>query len=215
MILVDIPANRSKMVFTHFSSQGEVMSRVIGYRRVSTLEQSTERQLDGVHLDVEFEDKRSGKDRERPELQALLKMVWKGDTVMVHSIDRLARNMVDLLTIVKELVDRGVKITFVKEGLTFTGDDTDIFKNLMLKMLGAFAEFERDLSKSRQREGISLAKAAGVYEGKGRKKTITAEMVADIKTRVAAGEGKTKIATDMGISRESIYKLLKPATVTT
>jgi len=189
------------------------MARIIGYRRVSSLEQNLERQLDGIHLDVEFEDKKSGKDRERPELENMMKMVWKGDTVMVHSIDRLARNMVDLLTIVKELVARDVKITFVKEGLTFTGDDTDMFKSLMLKMLGAFAEFERDLSKSRQREGIELKKAAGGYKGKGRKKTITAEMVAEMKVRIEAGEKKTKIASDMGISRESIYKLLKPAAV--
>ncbi|WP_136526304.1 recombinase family protein [Geomonas ferrireducens] len=185
------------------------MGRVIGYKRVSSLEQNLERQLEGVELDVEFLEKKSGKDRERPELQNLLKTAWKGDHIMVHSIDRLARNMVDLLGIVKELVNRGVKITFVKEGLTFTGDENDIFKNLMLKMLGAFAEFERDLSKSRQREGIELKKAAGGYKGKGRKKSITDEMVAKIKERVTAGEKKTKIAADLGISRESIYKLLK------
>jgi DNA invertase Pin-like site-specific DNA recombinase len=185
------------------------MGRIIGYKRVSSLEQNLDRQLEGVELDVEFMEKKSGRDKERPELQNMLKTAWKGDTIMVHSIDRLARNMVDLLNIVKELIDKGAKVTFVKESLTFTGEDTDMFKNLMLKMLGAFAEFERDLSKSRQREGIELKKAAGGYKGKGRKKSITPEMIAAMKARVEAGEKKTKIAADLGISRESIYKLLK------
>jgi len=185
------------------------MGRVIGYKRVSSLEQNLERQLENVVLDVEFLEKKSGKDKERPELQNMLKTAWKGDTIMVHSIDRLARNMVDLLNIVKELIDKGAKVTFVKEGLTFTGESDDIFKNLMLKMLGAFAEFERDLSKSRQREGITIAKANGVYAGKGRKKSITDDMIEEIKRRVEAGEKKTKIASELRISRESIYKLLK------
>jgi DNA invertase Pin-like site-specific DNA recombinase len=182
--------------------------QVIGYKRVSSLEQNTARQLEGIELDEVFEDKVSGKDRERPELSRMIKHARKGDTVVVHSMDRLARNLVDLLDIVKELTGKGVLVQFVKESMTFAGND-DPFKELMLKMLGSFAEFERALIKSRQREGIELKKAAGGYKGKGRKKTITDDHIATIKARVAAGEKKTAIADDMGISRESIYKILK------
>lgn len=184
------------------------MSRVIGYVRVSSLEQNTERQLDGILCDEVFTEKKSGKDRERPELASMLRMAWRGDTVVVHSMDRLARNLMDLKTIVRELVDKGVKVQFVKENLTFTNESNPL-SELMLNLLGSFAEYERTLIKSRQREGIELKKAADGYKGKGRKKTITDDKVAVIKERVAAGEMKTKIAADMGISRESIYKLLK------
>jgi DNA invertase Pin-like site-specific DNA recombinase len=187
-----------------------VKGQTIGYRRVSSLEQNTARQLDGLVLDELFEDKVSGKDRSRPELERMIRHARKGDTVVVHSMDRLARNLVDLLDIVKDLTSKGVQVQFTKESLTFAGDD-DPFKELMLKMLGSFSEFERALIKSRQREGIELKKAAGGYKGKGRKKSITNDKITEIKARVAAGEMKTKIASDLGISRESIYKLLKGA----
>ncbi|MCM0084375.1 recombinase family protein [Geomonas sp. Red32] len=182
--------------------------QVIGYKRVSSTDQNTARQLEGLELDEVFEDRVSGKDRNRPELERLIRHARNGDTVVVHSMDRLARNLVDLLDIVKELTSKGVLVQFVKESFTFAGND-DPFKELMLKMLGSFAEFERALIKSRQREGIELKKAAGGYKGKGRKKSITEDMVLRIKERVEAGEKKTKIASDLGISRESIYKLLK------
>lgn len=185
------------------------MARIIGYKRVSSLEQNTARQLDGVNLDVEFEDKASGKDRKRPELDALIKTAYTGDTVVVHSMDRLARNLGDLKQIVTELVAKGVQVQFIKENLTFSGK-ADPYSELMLNLMGSFAEFERALIKGRQTEGIAIAKAAGAYEGRGgRPKTITADHVATIKARVAAGEMKTKIAKDMKISRETIYKLLK------
>lgn len=188
------------------------MGRIIGYKRVSSFEQNTARQLDGVKLDVEFEDKASGKDRERPELAALIKTAFKGDTVIVHSMDRLARNLKDLKEIVSGLVAKGVQVHFIKENLIFSGK-ADAYSELMLNMMGAFAEFERSLIKARQVEGIAFAKAAGAYAGRGgRPKTITADQIATIKTRVAAGEKKTKIALDMKISRESIYKLLKAST---
>ncbi|QXE91640.1 recombinase family protein [Geomonas subterranea] len=182
--------------------------QVIGYRRVSSLEQNTARQLEGLELDEVFEDKVSGKDRERPELERMIRHARKGDKVVVHSMDRMARNLEDLLAIVRELTEKGVSVEFIKEKQVFDGSD-DPFKKLMLQLLGSFAEFERALIKSRQREGIELKKAAGGYKGKGRKKSITDEMVTKIKERVAAGEKKTKIAADFGISRESIYKLLK------
>lgn len=181
--------------------------RIIGYRRVSSLEQNTERQLDGIRLDVLFEEKASGKDLVRPELQALLKTAYKGDMVVVHSMDRLARNLIDLQAIVQQITDAGATVKFVKESLEFKGGD-DPYNTLMLQMMGAFAQFERSMIRSRQAEGIAIRKAAGLYKGKGRKRSITDEQVATIKARVEAGEKKARIATDMGISRESIYKIL-------
>lgn len=186
----------------------ERTGRIIGYRRVSSLEQNTARQLDGIKLDVEFEDKASGKDTARPELLALIKTAYTGDTVVVHSMDRLARNLRDLEDIVKGLVANGVHVKFIKEQLTFSGKE-DIYSELMLQLMGSFAQFERSLIKARQLEGIAIKKASGGYAGKGRKRTITDAQITDIKVRVAAGEKKTKIAADLGISRESIYKIIK------
>lgn len=186
----------------------ERTGRVLGYRRVSTLEQNTDRQLDGFKLDLEFEDKVSGKSMERPKLQELMRTAYRGDIVIVHSMDRLARNLIDLKTIVTKLVESGAQVQFVTEKLTFSGK-ADPYSELMLNMMGSFAEFERQLIKSRQLEGIAIRKAAGLYKGVGRKRSITDDQIAEIKTRVAEGEKKTKIAKDMKISRESIYKLLK------
>lgn len=182
--------------------------QTIGYKRVSTTEQNTARQLDGLELDEVFEDKISGKSMDRPALLLMLKHARRGDTIVVHSMDRLARNLIDLKKIVSEIVDKGAQVQFIKENLSFSGG-TDPFAELMLNLLGSFAEFERSLIKSRQAEGIAIRKAAGLYAGKGRKQEITVEQIAEMKTRVAAGEKKTRIAADMKISRESIYKYLK------
>lgn len=182
--------------------------RVLAYKRVSSLDQNTTRQLDGLTYDLEFEDKASGKDRERPKLQELLRTAYVGDVVLVHSIDRIARNLQDLESIIKQLVDNGAEVRFVKEGLTFNGKE-DGYSTLMLQMLGAVSQFERTMIRTRQAEGIAIKKAAGGYAGKGRSRSIDDNMVADIKRRVEAGEKKTKIAADLRISRESIYKYLK------
>ncbi len=129
----------------------------IGYIRVSTFDQNPERQLEGVKVDRAFSDKASGKDVKRPQLEALISFARTGDTVVVHSMDRLARNLDDLRRIVQTLTQRGVHIEFVKEHLSFTGEDSPM-ANLMLSVMGAFAEFERALIRERQREGIALAK---------------------------------------------------------
>lgn len=183
--------------------------RVIGYIRVSSADQNTARQLEGVKRDLDFEEKVSGKNMERPELQAMLKTAYKGDVVVVHSMDRLARNLIDLKQIVSALIANGASVQFVKENMTFSGDTNNPYNELMLNMLGAYSEFERSLIKSRQMEGIAIRKAAGLYKGKGRKREIDDSMVAEIKRRVEAGEKKARIAADMGVSRESIYKHLK------
>ncbi|CAB5619822.1 DNA-invertase hin [Escherichia coli] len=144
----------------------------IGYVRVSSFDQNPERQLEQIQVDKVFTDKASGKDTRRPELERLLAFVREGDTVVVHSMDRLARNLDDLRRLVQGLTQRGVRIEFLKEHLTFTGEDSPM-ANLMLSVMGAFAEFERALIRERQREGIALAKQRGAY--RGRKKSLSSE----------------------------------------
>lgn len=178
----------------------------IGYIRVSSFDQNPERQLEQVQVDKVFTDKASGKDVIRPELDALLSFIREGDTVIVHSMDRLARNLDDLRRLVQQLTGRGVCVMFIKENLTFTGEDSPM-ANLMLSVMGAFAEFERALIRERQLEGIALAKQRGAY--RGRKKLLSADQVATLRQRVAAGEQKAQIARDIGISRETLYQYLK------
>jgi DNA invertase Pin-like site-specific DNA recombinase len=178
----------------------------IGYVRVSSFDQNPERQLEGATLDRVFTDKASGKNTQRPELEALLKFAREGDTVVVHSMDRLARNLDDLRRLVQNLNGRGVRIEFVKENLSFTGEDSPM-SNLMLSVMGAFAEFERALLRERQREGISLAKQKGVY--KGRKRSLSDNQVAELERRVAAGEVKAELAREFNISRETLYQYIR------
>ena len=178
----------------------------VGYVRVSTLDQSTERQLEGIHLDRTFTDRASGKDTQRPQLTEALKYVRDGDTLIVHSLDRLARNAEDLLRIVRELTTRGVSIEFIKNRLTFSGK-ADPMGRLMLTMLAAFGEFERELIRERQREGIAIAKAKGVY--KGRKKALAPEQMGELVELARSGMPKAELARSYGISRETVYQFLR------
>lgn len=177
----------------------------VGYVRVSTTDQATDRQLAELKLSKVFTDKLSGKDTKRPQLAACLEWVREGDTLHVHSIDRLARNLEDLQRLVRELTGKGVVVRFHKEGLTFKGDE-DPMQKLMFQMMGAFAEFERALIRERQREGIAAAKAAGKHLG--RKPTLTPEQAQAVKEAAAAGEEKASIARRFGISRQTIYRVL-------
>jgi DNA invertase Pin-like site-specific DNA recombinase len=163
----------------------------IGYVRVSTFEQNAQRQLDEIPVDRLFIDQASGKDTKRPQLETMLAFVREGDTVVVHSMDRLARNLDDLRRLVQQLTCRAIRIEFVKEGLTFTREDSPM-AHLMLSVMGAFAEFERSLLRDRQREGIALARQRGAY--RGRKRSLTADQITDLKRRIAAGEGKAHVA---------------------
>jgi DNA invertase Pin-like site-specific DNA recombinase len=178
----------------------------IGYVRVSSLSQNDARQLEDVELDKTFTDKMSGKDMNRPQLQAALDYARDGDVFLVHSMDRLARNLEDLRKIVTQLNQKGVEVRFEKEGLSFTGDDAHITR-LTLNILGAFAEFERALLRERQREGIALAKKAGVY--KGRKRSLTTEKVQELRKRAEAGEKRAALAREFGISRETLYQYIR------
>ncbi len=180
----------------------------IGYIRVSSLGQHTDRQLEGIQLDRTFMDKVSGKDTNRPKLQELLDFAREGDTVVVHSMDRLARNLDDLRQLVRQLTGKGIAVEFIHEHLTFTGDDTPL-ATLLLSVMGAFAEFERALIRERQMEGIALAKQKGVY--KGRKRTLSAGAIIELKARLNTGVSKAQAAREFGISRETLYQYLRAA----
>lgn len=183
-----------------------MLGQRIGYTRVSTLDQTEARQLEGLELARIFTDRASGKDTKRPQLEMLMGFVRAGDTVVVHSMDRLARNLDDLRRIVQTLTEKGVRIEFVKEHLSFTGEDSPM-ANLMLSVMGAFAEFERALIHERQREGIALAKQRGAY--KGRKKSLAGDRAAQLRDRLAAGVSKAQAAREFGISRQTLYQYLK------
>lgn len=178
----------------------------IGYVRVSTYDQNAERQLEGVDLDRVFTDTASGKDTDRPQLHSLLAYAREGDTIVVHSMDRLARNVDDLRRLVQQQTRRGVRVQFMKENLLFTGEDSPM-ANLMLTVLGAVAQFERDLIKERQREGIALARQRGVY--RGRKRALSPDRIGELCARVDAGEKKSALAREFGISRETLYQYLR------
>lgn len=176
--------------------------KTVGYIRVSSIGQNDARQLDGIALDKTFTDKASGKDTQRPQLQAMLDYVREGDHVYVHSMDRLARSLSDLEGIVKGLTGRGVAVTFTTQAMTFTGEDSPM-NTLMLQLLGAVGQFERSLILERQREGIAIAKAKGVY--KGRKPSLDDARKAELRTLVAQGMPKAQIAAKLGISRTTLY----------
>lgn len=184
----------------------------VGYIRVSSIDQRVERQLDGVALDRTFTDKASGKDVRRPELEAMVGFVRDGDTVVVHSMDRLARNLDDLRHIVRTLSAKGVRVDFVKEQLSFTGEDNPM-GTLLMSVMGAFAEFERSLIRERQREGIALAKARGAY--RGRRRSLSDDQVAELRRRAVEGVPKAALARQLGVSRETVYQYLRADTEAT
>ncbi len=180
----------------------------IGYIRVSSEDQNPGRQLEGVHLDRTFVDHASGKSTDRPALSECLKYIRSGDILVVHSMDRLARNLDDLRLIVKSLTDQQIQVEFIKEVLTFTGEDSPM-STLLLSVMGAFAEFERSLIRERQREGIELAKKRGAY--KGRKPILSNEQIVKIKELNEMGISKSKIARDFSVSRQTIYTTIHDA----
>lgn len=182
----------------------------VGYIRVSSVDQNTERQLDGVQLDKVFTDKASGKDTNRPQLQAAMEWTRAGDTLLVHSMDRLARNVEDMLRIVRELNGKGVTVQFIKENMIFTAGKDDPRANLMFAMLGAFAQFERSLIRERQREGIEIAKAKGVYKGKQPK--LKTEQLERLRYLIDQGVPKAQVARKFNISRETLYRILREQT---
>lgn len=182
----------------------------VGYIRVSSADQNTERQLQNIRLDKVFEDKCSGKDTNRPQLKACLEYLREDDTLHVHSLDRLARNVEDLLTTVRSLTESGVTVVFHKENLTFAPDSPDNsngMSRLMLTIMGAIAEFERNLIKERQREGIAIAKSKNKY--KGRPSTITESTKKDILQLKEIGVSISAIARKYNRTRQWVYRALQ------
>jgi DNA invertase Pin-like site-specific DNA recombinase len=136
----------------------------------------------------------------------LLRFARVGDTIVLHSMDRLAGNLDDLRRIVRSLTERGIRVESVKEQPTFTGEDAPV-ATLLLSAMGAFAEFGRALIRERQREGIAPAKQRGAY--RGRKKGLSSGRQEELRRRVAEGEKEAQVARDLGISRETLYRYLR------
>lgn len=198
-----------------FEKPGEVPSppsfpsgQRFSYIRVSSTDQNLARQREMIGaVDKEFIDEVSAKSRAgRPGLDRCIDYLRDHDELYVASIDRLARSLVDLRSIIDQITAKGASVHFLKENLTFSKDSTDPRANLMLGILGSFAEFERAIIRERQAEGIALAKKAGKY--KGRKRALTPAQVEKARIRVDAGESKIVIAKDLGVSRATLYRAL-------
>lgn len=179
----------------------------VAYVRVSTELQNTERQFSGEldNFDRVFTEKASAKTTARPELDKLCQHVRSNDTVHVWSIDRLARNLVDLRKLVEDWLQQGVSVKFHKEQLHFDAHAPAAQKAMqmmMLNMLGSFAEFELAIRAERQREGIAIASKAGKY--KGRQKSIDRAKVQEL---LAGGMGASAIAKELGIGRKTVYRI--------
>lgn len=174
----------------------------IGYARVSSTGQNEAAQVDLLKrhgVEEVFIEKASGKSREgRDELAKALRHARKGDAIVVTRLDRLARSIADLHTIARELQDKGVDLVATEQNV----DTTTPTGRLMFNMLGAIAEFETDLRRERQLEGIAKAKADGVY--KGRPATVKAD---DIRAALAAGEKPTAVAKRFKVARSTVYRV--------
>lgn len=182
--------------------------QVVGYVRVSTVDQNLDRQIEAIgEVDKLFQEKVSGANRtERPALAACLSYIREGDTVLVASMDRLARSLVDLQQIVDEIASKGATVQFLKEGQIYRASGGDSLSRLMLQILGAFAEFERNLIRERQAEGIRIAKAAGKY--RGRAQALTDEQVDIARSEIARGVPKARIAAQLKVDRSTLYRAL-------
>ena len=180
----------------------------IAYIRVSTNEQNTARQLDGMTFDKTFIEKLSGANVKRPELISLLDYIRDGDHVYVHSIDRLARSLVDLNTIVSQAIAKGATVHFETEQLIFDGNNENIHQTLHFNMLGAFAQFERSLIKQRQMEGIAKAKERNAYKDVGRKRSLDKQQVTELLALKEKGAKIKDLMANFNVSKTSIYNYI-------
>lgn len=178
----------------------------LGYIRVSTVEQNEARQMETMkryNVEKIFSEKISAKDTNRPKLQALIDFSREGDTIFVDEFSRLARNTKDLLTIIETLTSKGVHLVSVKENI----DTSTPSGRLMLTVIGAIGQFERENLRERQLEGINIAKKAGVYKGR---KPISIKNIEYHYDRWKHREvSKTQLARELGISRQTVYRLFK------
>lgn len=183
--------------------------QTVQYVRVSSVGQNVARQInDTMVIDKTFTDKCSGSTTDRPALTAMLEFVRHGDTVVVHEISRLARNTADLLSLVKQLTNKGVTVKFIKEAMTFEAGVDNKMNDLLLSIIGAISAFELSMINERRAEGQAKAKAEGKHCG--RKAALSADQVSAIRQR-AATESKTDLAAEFGISRATLYTVLKAA----
>ena len=187
-----------------------IKGQIVGYVRVSSIDQNLARQLEQLkheNVDKVFEDKASGATTKRPAFQQMLDYVREGDTIVVCSMDRLARNLSDLLSITTELHAKGINIKFLKENILLDASGTEhAMTRLLMSMLGAVAEFERSLIRERQREGIELAKKRGVY--KGRKPT-DPSIIEKARSKIQQGIPLSKVAREFEISHSTLYRHFK------
>ncbi|GAA2394452.1 recombinase family protein [Gordonia cholesterolivorans] len=181
----------------------------VAYVRVSAADQNEARQLEAVgECDRVYIEKQSARSRaDRVKLEECIRYLRDGDELVVASMDRLARSLVDLKQIVGEVTARGASVRFVHERATYAAGAQDPRADLMLSLLGAFAEFERAIIRERQAEGIAIAKAKGKY--KGRKRVLTEEQIDKALARIEAGEGPSAIARDLGVGRSTLYRALQ------
>jgi len=180
----------------------------IGYARVSSTDQNLTRQLTALgEVDRMFEEKQSGAGRAgRAALADMIGYARKGDTVIVSSMDRLARSVVDLNQIVGELVVKGVVVEFLNERVTFRPGAADPFAEFQLNIMASFAQLERAITKERQAEGIRAAKERGVYQGRARK--LTAEQLVEARDLIETGVPKAQIARRLDVDRSTLYRAL-------
>ncbi|WP_160062121.1 recombinase family protein [Psychromonas sp. L1A2] len=178
----------------------------IAYLRVSTTEQNTDRQLNetGISFDKTFIDKCTGGSTKRPALNELKEYVREGDTIHVHSIDRLARNLVDLKQLINDWNNQGVSVRFHKENLSFNAGGSDHMSELMLNMLGAVAQFELAMIQERRQEGIEKAKAEGKYKGRPVNET-NHQRISELRS---LGVSLRKIASQVGVSLSTVQRAL-------
>lgn len=187
-----------------------IKERHIGYKRVSSKDQNTSIQLNGIALDCIYQDFVMGATKERPQLKACLDTLREGDTLYINSVDRISRSVGDLVAVVERVVGVGAKIQLVEEGLSLSGHKDEMFSTCMIQVLGVFAQLERAMRKERQREGIEQAKKNGTRSGRP-----FGNQPLDMTRRDEAieysksGMNISQIARAMKLSRASIYKLIE------
>lgn len=175
----------------------------LAYIRVSTTEQNTERQV--IKADKIFIDKVTGANINRPELIKLKEHAREGDVVICHDISRLARNLKDLKELIEFFINQGVAVQFLKENMIFTADKRNPMNELMLNMLGAVYQFERDIMKQRQAEGIAAAKSKGIYKGRTTSMRLKSEIINEYKK----GTPQRKIASLLNTSLSNVQRIIK------
>jgi DNA invertase Pin-like site-specific DNA recombinase len=189
-----------------------MVGKKIAYIRVSSEGQNTSRQdqqIEELHVDKVFTEKVSGKNiQDRPQFQMMLEYAREDDIIYCADLSRWGRSLIDIKTSITALTSKGVTVVFLKENLTFSGND-DPMSNLLLGILSSLAEWERAVIKSRQMEGVKIAQERGVYKERcGRKPKLSEEQIKEVKKRVADGEKRSDVAVAYGVSRQTVYNLV-------